>query len=435
MPKKAEELKPVQLRGLKPGRRAVGGVPGLLLQVATKDARDKPNSGRSSWVLQLMIGGKRRQLGLGPYPEVGLADAREKARQVRQGIRDGRDPLAEKVAAKSAIQAAAARAVTFEVAAADYIAAHQAEWKNAKHGAQWLATLETYAFPVLGKTLVADIDKAAVLKVLKPIWETKTETATRVRGRVEAVLGYAISEGAREGPNPARWRDHLEHSLAAPSKVAQSENHPALPVDLMHAFVERLKTVEGQGARALHFCILTAVRSGNVRAALWSEIDLEKAVWTIPKSKMKGQKGQEREHRVPLSPAALELLHQQRKGEPDAPVFPGSKGTLSDATLAAVIKRLNEADKKRWIDPKTGREAVPHGFRSTFSDWCSERTATSAEVREMALAHTIKDKAEAAYRRGDLLDKRRPLMELWAQFIATPPAVGNVVPIGAKKTA
>ena len=419
MPKKAEELKPVQLRGLDPGRHAVGGDPGLLLQVQTRDGRDQPNSGRSSWVLQYMIAGRRRQLGLGPYPEVTLADAREKARQVRQGIRDGIDPLAAKAVARSAIQAAVARAVTFQTAAEDRIAAHQAEWRNAKSGKAWTATLKTYAFPVLGKMLVADIDQAAVLRVLQPIWTTKTVTATRVRERIETILDYATTKGMREGPNPARWKGHLDHILAAPKKIAKVVHHAALAIDDLHAFMQRLRAAEGQGARALEFAILTAARSGEVRGATWAEIDIDACQWVIPKERMK----MEREHRVPLSAATIELLQAQGPGEPDELLFPGMRGKpLSDMSLTAVLRRMK-------------LDVTAHGFRSTFRDWAGERTATPREVVELALAHQIASKAEAAYARSDLLERRRPLMQAWAEFIDAAPATNKVVSIGKKKTA
>jgi integrase len=305
---------------------------------------------------------------------------------------------------------------TFKATALAYIAAHRAGWRNAKHAQQWENTLETYAYPVFGDKHVRDVSKGDVLTVIEPLWSTKNETAVRVRSRIELVLAYAVQREYRpEGPNPARWRGNLDMALPAARKVANVEHFEAVPIDEAHAFMERLKVAAGMGARALEFAILTASRTGAVRAATWEEIDLATAVWTVPGPKMKSG----RPHRVPLSPRAVELLQalprfEVAEGEPDL-VFPGTKGKpLSDMSLTAVMRRM-------------GMSAVPHGFRSTFSDWCAERTATPAEVREMALAHAVGDKTEEAYRRGDLFEKRRELMTLWAKFLATPPPAGNVV--------
>jgi integrase len=292
--------------------------------------------------------------------------------------------------------------LTFEQSARTYLSAHEAGWRNAKHAGQWRATLETYAYPVMGRLLVRDVTLPHVLAVLEPIWQNKTETAVRLRGRIESILDWAAARGYRDGLNPARWRGHLDKMLAQPSKVAKRDHHAALSLEELGAFMKRLRKQEGVGARALEFVILTAARSGEVRGAKWSEIDLADNLWTVPGERMKAGK----EHRVPLSGAVTKLLRALPRMEGSDLVFPSPRGgTLSDMTLAAVMRRMNV-------------DAVPHGFRSTFRDWCSEKTNFPHEVAEMALAHTIANKVEAAYRRGDLFDKRRQMMENWASFCA-----------------
>lgn len=408
MPRKALELTDVVVRKLaSPGRHAVGGVPGLHLHVTPTGAR--------SWSLLAMIGGRRREMGLGAYPEVSLKEAREAARKARQDIRDGRDPIAERQAARQALAAAAGRSATFKQAAEAFIAAHEKSWANPAHRKQWRSSLEAYAYPVIGQLAVGDVALAHVLKILEPIWTTKTETAKRLRGRIEQVLDAAQARGQIDGPwqNPARWRGHLDKLLAKPSRVAQVKHHRALPIDDAGAFMARLQAQEGTGARALEFAILTAARSGEVRGAKWSEIDLKAAVWTVPAERMKAGK----EHRVPLSAAALDVLTRTpRMGGSDLVFTAPRGGPLSDMTLSAVTRRMKV-------------DAVPHGFRSTFRDWSAERTAYPSEVCEMALAHTVGNKVEAAYRRGDLFDRRRRLMADWAAFLSKPASKGNVTPI------
>lgn len=411
MPKLAAELSAIEVgRLVAPGFYAVGRVAGLHLHITP--------SGSRSWVLRAVVGAKRRDIGLGAYPGVSLAEARKKAQDTRDAIAAGNDPVADKRAARAALKAAQSTARTFKAVALAYIEAHKHGWKNEKHGAQWRSTLEAYAFPVLGDLLVAEVTKEHVLDVLRPIWTTKTETASRVRSRIELVLSYAMQAGYRpEGLNPARWRGGLDALLPKPSKVAKVEHRAALPVDQMYAFMPRLAAAEGMGARALHFAILTAARSGEVRGATWAEIDIDGAVWTIPANRMKAG----REHRVPLSAAAVELLNALPRIEGNDLLFPAVRGgQLSDATMQAVIKRM-------------GLAVVPHGFRSTFRDWSAERTNYPRDLCEMALAHVIKDKAEAAYRRGDLFEKRRKMMADWSAFIATPPAVGKVYALKASK--
>ncbi len=395
MPRKARELSPLEVRRLsRPGRWSVGGVDGLALQVS--------GSGARSWVLRVSVAGRQREMGLGSFPSVPLAEAREKARAHRSKIELGADPISVRRAVQSAAAAERDSQQPFSTVAAQYIAQHAKTWKNAKHEAQWASTLRTYAEPIIGTLLVRDVTSAHVIKVLEPIWTSKTETATRVRSRIELVLDFAAARGLREGPNPARWRGNLDAALPKPSKLAKVRHHAAVAVDDMALFMGRLRDQAGMGARALEFAILTAARSGEVRGAVWSELDLAEALWIVPEQRMKSG----REHRVPLSRPAVKLLRALPKGEPDAAVFPGLRGPLSDMSLTAVLRRMNV-------------EATAHGFRSTFRDWCSERTHHASEVAEMALAHAVGDKVEAAYRRGDLFDKRVLLMSDWAKFLET----------------
>lgn len=390
--KKSKELAPVEIGRLtQPGLYFVGGVSGLALQVSSPGAR--------SWILRVMIGGKRREMGLGGYPDVTLAAAKEAARVARQKIRDGIDPIEDGKAARSSLVAARASAMTFREAAEKYIAKMEHEWSNDKHGAQWRNTIATYADPVIGDIYVRDIDQSHVLRVIEPLWLNKTETASRLRGRIEKILDWARVSGYRSGENPARWRGHLDVLLPKPSKIQKVEHHPALPFSELGAFMAQLHKQQGNGARALEFAILTAARSGEVRGAKWAEIDLADAVWTIPAERMKAK----REHRVALNSEAVALLKAQPKAH--ELVFPNTKGSmLSDMSIAAVLKRMQRSD------------ITAHGFRSTFRDWCSEKTNYPREVCEMALAHTIPDKVEAAYRRGDLFEKRRRLMREWGKY-------------------
>ena len=403
MPRKAKELTPLEVRRLtRAGRWSVGGTDGLALQVTPSGAR--------SWVLRVAAGGRQREMGLGSFPSVTLADARNKARQHRALVKEGIDPIASRRAASSAASAERQAQKTFAEVAAQYIAQHEKSWKNAKHQAQWAATLRTYAEPSIGKLLVRDIRSAHVIALLEPIWTTKTETATRVRSRVELVLDYAAARGYREGLNPARWKGNLDAALPTASKVAPVRHHAAVEVKEVASFMKRLVLQDGAGARALEFAVLTAARSGEVRGATWAEIDLKAALWTIPAARMKSG----REHRVPLSKAAIRLLRSLPGDRlPEDHVFPGMRGPLSDMSLTAVLRRM-------------GVSATAHGFRSTFRDWVSECTEHSGEVAEMALSHVIGDKVEAAYRRGDLLEKRVALMADWASFLAGPRrAAGN----------
>lgn len=403
MPKKATELGPLHVSRLtKPGAHAVGGVAGLQLKINEEGAR--------SWVLRAMVAGKRRDMGLGGYPDVPLAEARQRARDARAKIHAGTDPIQARRKARSAVAAASAKAKTFDQCAEAYIKAKSGEWANAKHHTQWETTIESYASPVIGGLLVADVDVSNVLKVLEPIWRTKTETASRLRGRIESILDWATARGYRTGENPARWRGHLDQLLARPKKIAKVKHHEAVPVDSVAAFVADLRHVEGTSARALELAVLTAARSGEIRGARWPEIDLDARVWTVPAERMKAKK----EHRVPLSTQAFDLLQHLPRTQASDLLFPGRKGPLSDMSLTAVMRRMKLT-------------AVPHGFRSTFRDWAAERTNYSRDLAEMALAHAIENAVEAAYRRGDMLAKRAAMMQAWADFLDQTHTGGNVL--------
>lgn len=394
MPKIAKELSALQVsRLLDEGHHAVGGVTGLYLYVTSTGAR--------SWVLRIGVGKKRRHMGLGGFPSVTLAMAREQARTARSEFRAGLDPIAARHKAVSKLLAEQLNAVTFESAAKAYIDAHGDTWKNPKHRAQWSATLATYAFPVIGNLQTAHVTQAHVLAVLEPIWKTKNETAARLRGRIEAVLDWATVRGYREGENPARWKGRLDKLLPAPAKIQKTVHRKALPIDAVPQFMRDLRDKEGVTARALEFVVLTAARSGEVRGATWGEIDLDAAVWVVPGDRMKAG----REHRVPLCTQAVELLKKMPRFVGNEHVFPSPRGkALSDMALLTVMRRM-EVD------------AVPHGFRSTFRDWVGERTDYPRELAEQALAHTLENKVEAAYRRGDALEKRRTMMQEWSDFL------------------
>jgi integrase len=368
-------------RAKEPGYYGDGS--GLYLQVS--------KTGTKNWIfLQYTITKRRREMGLGPLHTVTLAQARELAKACRLSLLAGRDPLEERNAAKLEVELELERAktVTFDHCAEQYIAAHRGSWKNAKHAAQWESTIATYASPIIGSLPVAAVDTALVVQVLQPIWLEKTETATRLRSRIENILNWATVNHFRKGENPARWRGHLDKLLAKPEKVARVEHHPALPWQEIGAFMAELRKRKGASARAVEFGILTAARSGEIRSARWDEIDLDTAIWTVPAERMKAG----REHRVPLSTAALVLL----KAMPDVGdyVFPDQRqgAMLSDMSLTAVLRKMGRGN------------ITMHGFRSTFRDWCAESVGNSfpREVCEHALAHSLPDKVEAAYRRGRL---------------------------------
>lgn len=389
----------------KPGLYADGG--GLYLQISKSGAR--------SWLFRYMLAGRSREMGLGPLRIVSLAEAREKAAHCRKLLQGKIDPIEARDSKRGHEALEAAKAVTFAECAQAYIDSHRAGWKNAKHAAQWETTLKTYVYPVFEKMPVQGIDTTLVLKVLEPIWTTKAETASRVRGRIESVLDWARVRGYRTGDNPARWRGHLAELLPPRSKVQTVQHHPALPYAEMAEFIAELRKPRGVAALALEFLILTAARTGEVIGAKPGEFDHKEKIWTVPAERMKAK----REHRVPLSPRAFKILEEVLTGNGGSYVFPGarSKSPLSSMAMLALLERMGRP------------ELTVHGFRSSFSDWAAERTNFPSEVREMALAHRIPDKAEAAYRRGDLFEKRRRLMTEWQRYCERKP--GAVVSIAA----
>ena len=369
--------------------------------------------GSKSWVLRFMRDGVAREMGLGPFPDIGLAAARERAREARRLILDGADPIEVRRARRSKAKLEAARGITFEDAARKYIAAHEAGWRNPVHRAQWASTLATYAFPLIGRLPVAAIDTALVLKTLEPIWTVKPETAGRVRGRIEAILDWAKARGFRHGDNSARWRGHLDKLLPAKSKVRRVRHHAALPYADLPAFMAELRALQSVSARALELTVLTACRTTEAIKARWSEIDFAAKVWTVPGARMKAG----REHRVPLPERAIEILQAMpREGDGKGFVFPGAKARqpLSNMAMAELLKGMN------------GNGYTVHGFRSTFRDWTAEQTNYPREIAEAALAHVLKDKTEAAYQRGDLLEKRARLMRDWAAFCSRPPLARTI---------
>lgn len=375
-----------------PGMYADGG--GLYLQVS--------RSGTKSWIFRFALSGRAREMGLGPLHTVSLSEARDLALEARKLKLRGLDPIDARNAERSVQRLEDAKAVTFRQAAAAYIKANQAAWKNAKHAAQWEATLATYAEPIFGDFAVAAIDTTLVLKAIEPIWTAKPETASRLRGRIETILDWATVRGFRHGDNPARWRGHLDKLLPSKNKIRTVTHHAALPYKELPVFMQALADQGGVGARALEFTILTAARTSEVIGARWEELDVASATWTVPKERMKAG----REHRVPLSASALKILEAMAEIRTSDYVFPGGKKDrpLSNMALLAALKRMKRSD------------LTAHGFRSTFRDWAAETTDYPGEVVEMALAHTVANKVEAAYRRGDLLEKRKGLMSDWSRF-------------------
>ena len=412
MPRKVHNaLTPIAVKNASVGRHADGG--GLYLRVQGGGAR--------SWLFRTLEGGKARDVGLGPAAGPGslsLADARLQARELaaqaaKGEVLEGKRVKARKMAAEA--QAAALAGRTFKEVAEAFIDRREGGWRNEKHRQQWRNTLATYTYPHFGALPVSKIDTAHVLAALEAIWSTKPETASRVRGRIENVLDAAKVQGLRTGENPARWRGHLDHLLSKPQKL-QRGHHAALPYDVLPAFMAELATREALAARALEYTILTVARSGEALGATWAEVDLEKALWTIPAERMKAGK----EHSIPLSARAVAILREVQplntKGVKDAPLFPSSIGSkLSGMAMSMLLRRM-------------GRDAITvHGFRSTFRDWAGERTSFAREVVEHAMAHQLADKAEAAYQRGTLLPKRIKLMQAWAAYCASPAADGAYV--------
>ncbi|MCB1359428.1 MAG: integrase arm-type DNA-binding domain-containing protein [Maritimibacter sp.] len=400
---------------------AVGGEPGLLLQITA--------TGAKSWLLRASIGGRRRAIGLGTYPSVSLGDARQKAREAQDLIRQGIDPIEERKAARAAQAAAQVRVLTFDEATERYLSTKLDEFKNARHRQTWGSSLRTHASPELGATAVADIGVGDVLRVLQPIWKTRTETALRLRGRIEKVLDWAKVAGYREGENPARWRGNLDALLPAPSKIKAAAHQPAISLDDAPAWFSALRGRQGMAARALEFVAMTAVRSGEARGAKWDEVDLDKGIWIVPAARTKTAK----EHRVPLSDPAIELLKSVPRMAGSKFIFTAPQGgELSDMSVSAVMRRMQkaeeDADRAGWVDARSGRPAVPHGLRSTFRDWAAE-TGVERDLAELALGHLVGSEVERAYRRTDLFERRRAVMGQWADFLAGRHAAGQVVPL------
>ncbi len=413
MARRVEKLTPLAVsKATKPGYYGDGG--GLWLQVSP--------SGSKSWIFRFTFSKKQREMGLGAVHTVTLPEARAKAKEYRLTLLEGKDPLETLKASKLVEALERAKMMTFDQCAKAYIAAHRRGWKNAKHASQWENTLETYASPIIGKMPVALVETSLVVKVLSQqgkdklsLWDSKTETATRLRGRIESILDWATVSKYRQGDNPARWRGHLDNLLADPSRSKRTVHHPALPWQEIGAFMAALRKQEGIAAKAVELAILTVCRSGEIRLATWTEFDLDAALWVIPAERMKAK----REHRVPLSAAALALLESMpRMGDL---VFPGAKPgkPLSDMSLTAVLRRMKRGD------------ITVHGFRSSFRDWCAESVANSfpREVCEHALAYSLPDKVEAAYRRGDLIEKRTMLMQAWTDYCGKVPEAASVTPI------
>jgi integrase len=392
----AGKLNAVRVRALvQPGTYGDGG--GLYLQVRGPEQR--------SWLYRYKIGGRPRLMGLGVLADVTLAEARDKAAVARKLARQGVDPIDTRAAERTAANASRGLNTFREVAEA-YQRGHAASWRNAKHRWQWSNTLERFAFPVMGSVPVAAVTVAEVMRVVEPLWHEKPETASRVRGRIETVLDYATARGWRSGDNPARWRGHLANLLPAPAKVRRVKHHAALPWPEVGGFMVALRAQPGIAALALQFAILTAARTGEVIGATWGEVDMASGVWTVLGERMKAG----RDHRVPLSEPTMMLLRELQKlrldVNPAAFVFSGARvgRGLSNTAMLMLLRRMGRPD------------LTTHGFRSAFRDWCAETTAYPAEVAEAALAHVVSDKVEAAYRRGDLFEKRRRLMEEWGAF-------------------
>jgi len=405
MGRKAAGLNALKVKTVKtPGMYADGD--GLYLQVAP--------TGAKTWIYRFQLRGRRRDMGLGSAKIYPLAEARQKAAEARRLVADRLDPIEQRVAQAAVAAALAAKAMTFEECARRYIAAHRAGWRSPKSLAAWEGTLAAYVHPVIGSLPVQAIDTGLVTKILEPLWSGKSETASRVRGRIEAILDYATVQGWRHGDNPARWRGHLDKALPAKSKIRPVEHLAALPYAKLPAFMTELRQQQGVGARALELAILTAARSGAVIGARWEEFDFDARSWTIPATRMKAG----REHLVPLPGPAIVVLDQMAAIRQGGFVFAGERSArpISNMAMSMTLRRMKRGD------------LTVHGFRSTFRDWAAEQTNFPAEVAEMALAHAVGDKVEAAYRRGNLFEKRRQLAEAWAGFCGRP-AGGEVIPL------
>jgi len=390
---------------------------GLYLRVSKGSKSSKTTA--SSWVFRYMLNRKAREMGLGSYPGVSLVTARKLAEEARSLKGRAIDPIEAREAARVAQRVEDARSITFRECAKTYLAAHQDKWKNAKHAKQWHATLEAHVMPTLGSLPVSDIDRALVIKVLEPIWTVIPETAARVRGRIEAILDWAEMRDYRSGVNPAAWKGKLDKVFPAKSTVRAVKHHAALPYAELPSFFALLSEEDGTGAQALAFTILTVARTTEATCSQWPEVDMTGAVWTAPGERMKGG----REHRVPLPAAAMKILrHQHKVTGGTGYIFPGlkPKKPLSNMAMLKVLERMGRDD------------LTVHGFRSTFRDYIEEQTAFPGSVAEAALAHVVGDETEAAYRRGDIFDKRKQLMNAWARYCTTPGQSGKVISIKGK---
>lgn len=424
MPKMVPELSPIEVKRLcHPGKGrnamfAVGGVSGLHLQITPAGSR--------SWILRATVGAKRRDIGLGGYPDVTLAQARERAREAKDQIWRGIDPIEERKAVRAALAAAQRRGLTFADAFAKYAEAKLTELGTDADRTRWKSSVERYALPHIGDLLINDLTVQDMLRVLEPVWHDKTETASRVRARIEAILSWATVAGHRTGDNPARWRGNLDALLPKPSRIAGKDNHPAVALDEAAGWFKALAEREGVGAKALAFLTLCASRSGEDRGMTWGEIDIKAKVWMISAERMKA----DREHRVPLTTSALAIIEAMPRRVESPFVFAAPRGgQLSDMTLSKVMRDMQARAEKAaqeagldpsmagWRDSRSGRPAVPHGLRSTFRDWAAERTDYPRDMAEIALAHTVGSEVERAYRRGDMIEKRRAMMADWAKFL------------------
>ncbi|WP_396604488.1 tyrosine-type recombinase/integrase [Bradyrhizobium sp. YCK136] len=387
---------------------------GLYLQVT--NASD--GTPRKSWLFRYAVSGRERQMGLGPLADVPLAEARDLASIAREMRRAGKDPIVEREAARAEASLVAAKSMSFDQCATAYIAAHRAGWRNVKHANQWATTVATYCSPIFGKLPVQRVDVGLVMKAIEPIWSSKPETAVRLRGRIERILDWARVRGYRDGENPARWRGHLDHLLPARGKVRRVKHHAALPYVEIPAFVAAVKARDAVAARALEFAVLTAARTGEVLGATWSEIDLGGRLWTVPAERMKAG----REHRIPLGDRAIEILRSMIVTKPNVNdhIFTGDRrANLSNMSLLMLLRRMGHND------------ITTHGFRSTFRTWAAECTNFPREVVEAALAHVAGNKVEAAYQRGDILEKRQSLMAQWESYCSKPVVHRSVTPISA----
>jgi len=419
MPKLAKPLSALEVKRLKTtGSHFVGGVAGLILQIRNPGNDDPPPS--RSWILRTRFGSERLHIGLGPFPQVSLADAREHARQHLARCREGVNPITERKAKRKELVASSSRMKTFRECAEGYMAMHSKKFSSEKHRKQWQTTLESYAYPLIGNKLVGELAQQDVLNVLLQdvkdaktgnvlgkLWHLKTETAHRVQGRIKSVLDYAIVNEYRPNLNPATWKGYLERLLPPPSKVKAVKHQPAVPYPQLPEFMGKLRKNDSASARALEFLILTAVRSGSVRLATWDEVDFKNRLWVIPAAHTKTRE----EHRVPLAPLAIKVLEKLPRLAGCSVIFPSPRmKPLSDMALSQLMRGMRERGELRV-------EAVPHGFRSTFRDWAAEQTSYPDEIRKAASGHAVGDAVKASYQRTDLLEKRRSLMNDWAAFL------------------